>query len=783
LLLERSADANLDLWYRQFLDARSSGELADRQDCRYAEPAVCSGLDDNSLGTIFSEVFSEYGFQAPIERALSLYREIDPQGRPLLATAAAEAIVHGKDIERIRHWSAANLVEAIVEREFAAWRAAGIDEAHVNLVTYATIRNGCPKPFCELLASQGMNVPSPAARNDRWLHQMLSFGARRGMDEISPIVPDMLGEWFVLERLAGRLDIAAPNQQLISQDTLSLIRSAWYSDSDSNYATALFILRALNDFASHDAIPKLFSDDLARTRAGMFALLVADALPALIRSRRADLAEQLIDRIDRLIEESQHDQLVAIGLSNAIFNRGATYAEMGENQRAVEDFTRVTELPSSSAEQVAQALYNRAVRYRQMGEDRRAIEDYTRVIELPGAPAEQVAKALFNRGGGYRRMGENQRAIEDYTRIIELPGAPAEQVAQALYSRGVRYREMGESHRAIEDYTRLIELPGAPAEQVALALNNRGVRFADVGENRRAVEDFTRAIELPETPAEHVAKAFNNRGARFAEMGENQRAVEDFTRAIELPGAVAEQVAGSLISRGFTYGQMGENQRAVEDFTRVIELPGTLVEQIAKALFIRGRSYQQMGQNQRAIADYTRVIELPGASAEQIAHALFNRGVRYGDAGESQRAIEDFTGVIELPGAPAESIAMALVNRGVIFRGMGDAQREIEDYTRVIELPGAQPEQVARAHNARGFAYGEIGDSQSAVEDFARVDELPGAPAEHVATALWGTCLFGEFELTELCSRLKRALPLAQSAEKTELVVQIVFLAQSLGCD
>ena len=150
--------------------------------------------------------------------------------------------------------------------------------------------------------------------------------------------------------------------------------------------------------------------------------------------------------------------------------RGRANYFLGKMEAAIVDWTQVVELSGAPVEQIAQALYNRGVTWGQKGESDKALADYTRVIEeLPGAPVEQIAQALNNRGVTWGQKGESDKELADYTRVIEeLPGAPVEQIAQALNNRGVTWGQKGESDKALADYTRVIEeLPGAPVEQIA----------------------------------------------------------------------------------------------------------------------------------------------------------------------------------------------------------------------------------------------------------------------------------------------------------------------------
>jgi tetratricopeptide (TPR) repeat protein len=235
-----------------------------------------------------------------------------------------------------------------------------------------------------------------------------------------------------------------------------------------------------------------------------------------------------------------------------LYRRGYTLSKLGDNNRALADFTAVIEMPEAPADERAGALLNRGVTYGTDGEVsdvQRAIDDYTAVIDMPKASANQRALAHRNRGVVYRERGvagDVQRAIDDFTAVIEMSEAPAEQQAKARVNRGFVYGARGESgdvQRAIDDYTAVIEMPEAPADQLAFARHNRGVTYGARGESgdvQRAIDDCTALIEMPEVPAEQRAKAYHYRGLTYEDRGnpgDSELAKADFQAVLAMPDA------------------------------------------------------------------------------------------------------------------------------------------------------------------------------------------------------------------------------------------------------
>ena len=94
----------------------------------------------------------------------------------------------------------------------------------------------------------------------------------------------------------------------------------------------------------------------------------------------------------------------------------------------IADCTAVLEMPDAPPGQKAWALYNRGLTYGQQGDSEKAIADYNAVLDMPDAPDEQKARALVNRGARYGQQGDSEKAIADYTAVLDMsdPSRPRE---------------------------------------------------------------------------------------------------------------------------------------------------------------------------------------------------------------------------------------------------------------------------------------------------------------------------------------------------------------------
>jgi tetratricopeptide (TPR) repeat protein len=98
--------------------------------------------------------------------------------------------------------------------------------------------------------------------------------------------------------------------------------------------------------------------------------------------------------------------------ANANFGKGGTYAEQGQYELAIAEFTKAIELDPNYAPSYA----SRGSAYGYLGEYQKAIDDYTKAIELdPTYP-----RAYINRGLAYSRLGESYKANQDKAKACEL---------------------------------------------------------------------------------------------------------------------------------------------------------------------------------------------------------------------------------------------------------------------------------------------------------------------------------------------------------------------------
>ena len=226
-------------------------------------------------------------------------------------------------------------------------------------------------------------------------------------------------------------------------------------------------------------------------------------------------------------------------------------------QKTIEYLTNSIRLKPDAA-----SYSNRGIAHDNLGQYQRAIEDYREAIRLK----PDYAEAYNNRGAAYHNLGQKQRAIEDYNEAIRLKPDHAD----AYYNRGITYRELGQYQLAIEDYNEAIRLKPDAVD----AYYNRGIAYYNLGQKQRAIEDYNEAIRLKPD----YVDAYYNRGLTYRELGQYKLAIEDYTETIRLKPDYAKAYA----QRGFAYLKQGNNHLGCSDIQKACELGECEVYKLAK---------------------------------------------------------------------------------------------------------------------------------------------------------------------------------------------------------
>lgn len=171
----------------------------------------------------------------------------------------------------------------------------------------------------------------------------------------------------------------------------------------------------------------------------------------------------------------------------------------------------------------AWAAYNdRGFAYADMGETEKAIQDYSRAMVLNPT----YAMPYSNRASAYTKLRKYEQAMADCNKAIELDPT----LAVAFNNRGNVYAALHDRERAIQDYTQAITLKPDYAE----AYNNRGVAYDDLHDSSRAFADYQKALEL----RPDFAEVYHNLSVYHYVNKEYDRAWADINKCKKLGGTI-----------------------------------------------------------------------------------------------------------------------------------------------------------------------------------------------------------------------------------------------------
>jgi tetratricopeptide (TPR) repeat protein len=190
-------------------------------------------------------------------------------------------------------------------------------------------------------------------------------------------------------------------------------------------------------------------------------------------------AEKQSEAIERISDDNEN-------ACQGYFERGLSYAQAGEFEKAVSNFNKAIEHISGDSANACIIYYNRGLVYAKSSEFEKAGSDFNKAIECFPDNGDDAFRVLVYSGRGlayantgiaYAKSGETEKAvgkfengIKDYDKVIEL----SPENADAYYYRGASYMSLERAQEAIHDFEKFLELDpdNENAEIARAALKN-----------------------------------------------------------------------------------------------------------------------------------------------------------------------------------------------------------------------------------------------------------------------------------------------------------------------
>ncbi len=380
--------------------------------------------------------------------------------------------------------------------------------------------------------------------------------------------------------------------------------------------------------------------------------------------------------------------------------RGLAYAEKGDTDRAIADYSEAIRLQPREDKLDAEVHMNRGVAYAAKEDYDRAIADYDEAIRVN----PKYATAYYNRGLAYDNKGEYDRAIADYDEAIRLDP----DYTNAYYNRGAAYAAKGDYDRAIADHDEAIRLD--PKD--ATAYYNRGLAYDNKGEYDRAIADYDEAIRLDPK----YATAYYNRGLAYNSKGEYDRAIADYNKAIQLDPAFT----AAYTARGQTYQRKGHAAHAAADFNAALALP----PKYANGEWAHNTAREQLAvleEEKRQRSEWAAKLAeaaVPGTTADDLERLEKDWAACLGT--ETDRRIVGCTRVLTDTVERSSVHVIALVNRGQVYLNSRRGKLALQDFKQALLFDAKSLHNSDMNH----LVYGCIGEYDQAIREIA--DELAG---------------------------------------------------------
>lgn len=409
---------------------------------------------------------------------------------------------------------------------------------------------------------------------------------------------------------------------------------------------------------------------------------------------------------------------------------GNIYGLLGENQKALEQFTLSLPLKRSIGDKAGEAttLNNIGAVHNRLGDNQKALDYYHQALPLIklGDDRSAEAKLLNNIGKVYADTSENQKALDYYNQSLlissEIKDLSGE--ATSLNNIGKVNADLGENQKALDYYNQSLPLIRALRSTLreAVVLNNIGLVYSALGENQKALDYFNQSLPLSKSVGDKEGEAatLGNIGAVHHTLGEQQKALDYYSQSLLLIRAAANKRSEGAIlnSIGNVYEDLGEHQKAMECYDQALVLKRTVGNRDGEAGTLNdiGAVYNHLGEKQKALEYFKLALSLYETVGDKngAATTLNNLGGVYSDLGEKQKALDYYTQSLPLSQAVGNRIgeARTLNNIGGVYIDLDDRQKALEYYNKSLSLKMAVGDRRGEAatRNNIGLVYSDLGD-------------------------------------------------------------------------
>jgi tetratricopeptide (TPR) repeat protein len=166
------------------------------------------------------------------------------------------------------------------------------------------------------------------------------------------------------------------------------------------------------------------------------------------------------------------------------YQNGKAAGAKKDYKNAAQLFTKAIESKELNNEALIDAYYSRGLAWFEIGDLNKALNDFTMTIKLNPRHSD----AYYSRAFAWDYKGQPDKAIADFTKALEINPLDAD----SFYSRGNCWFDQNNQDKAIADYAQALKL----RPDFADAYYNRAVAYYNKGDLESAVKDAKKALSL-----------------------------------------------------------------------------------------------------------------------------------------------------------------------------------------------------------------------------------------------------------------------------------------------
>jgi len=391
-------------------------------------------------------------------------------------------------------------------------------------------------------------------------------------------------------------------------------------------------------------------------------------------------------------------------VTNALNGLGASLADSGQHQKAVEVFVKAVDSCKATCDDNLRAtilfnLGNSYVELKRAPEGvpliRESIEIFRKVGNKLG-----LANALNMVGFVLGESGNHTAAIEVqaesasiFRELSNIPG-----LAKVLFNLGVNYSSLKQAQKALDSFTGVLEIVRATGHQFreGEVLFQIGLQHDALGNKQRALGSFIQALAIQRKNGDKTGEGdtLAQMAILYEVIGDRTKAIESFETALRIAEGTKSASRISEIQGGLTlmYTNAGDYRKAMEIGHRALQAVRSRNEKqgIATMLFLLGSIHTIKSEYTEAMKVLNESLEITKGSGWKTgeATALLQLGQTYLQLGDFDKAVAYTTQSITLASESKNQsqIAVGTNNLALVHISKKEYEKGLEYAKRALDL-------------------------------------------------------------------------------------------------